>query len=103
MILAMTILELGQSVEQEAHEAEVNGGLIQPTKEAPSVKDVIVIDTDDTDNVVTSQEWNIKEKHVDSDKPNTTVVPEVTEVHGAILNEKGQRQSAQLAQNYTDG
>ena len=52
MILAMSILE--PSSEQNAYELEINEGLIEPTKERPSVKDKIVINDNDTDDIVGS-------------------------------------------------
>ena len=63
--MAMTVLET--VTEQEAHKAVVNVMLIEPTNEAPSVKDIIVIDNNDTDDVVISQEWFIKHELVDTD------------------------------------
>ena len=46
----LKVLEL--STEQEAHEAEVNGGLIEPTTEAPSAVDIIGIKDDGTDDEI---------------------------------------------------
>ena len=79
----MTILEA--STEQEAHDAAINGDLIEPIKKAPSVPeqsvtDVIIIDDDSgTDNIVVSQEWdsNVKQEPVDSDVVNTTMAADV--------------------------
>ena len=99
----MTILET--TTEQEAHEAVVNGDLIEPIKQAPSVPeqsvtDVIIIDDDSgTDDIVVSQEWdsNVKQEPVDSDVVDTTMaadnsVPE--KPLGTIQNTSGQRRSA---------
>ena len=62
---AMTVLEV--STEQEAHEAEVNGGLIEPTKEAPSPVDIIVIKDDGADDEIAGvQECSIKQEHVEA-------------------------------------
>ena len=97
VILAMTVLE--QSAEQEAHEAEVNGGLIEPTKEAPSVKDDIVINNNDTDDIVEIQEWNSRQEPVDGDD----ITPEEPEVLDTVTNDVGQRHFTQLADNYTAG
>ena len=113
----MTILEA--STEQEAHDAAVNGELIEPITQAPSVAettatDVIVIDDDhDTDDIVAWQECitDIKQKPVETDVVNTTIVepdqvigePDqvISElvIEGTIHNKLGQRRSARLARN----
>jgi hypothetical protein len=97
----MTILEA--SSEQEAHDAAVNGELIEPITQAPSVAetpatDVIVINKDhDTDNIVAWQECitEIKQEPVETDVVNTTIesdqVIEEPVIQGTIHNEQGQR------------
>ena len=39
---------------------ESNDELIEPTKEAPSIDDIIVINNNDTDDIVEMQEWTSK-------------------------------------------
>ena len=65
---AMTILEA--STEQEAHDTAVNGNLIEPIKQAPSVPeqsvtDIIIIDNDSgTDNIVVSRR-SVVQRHME--------------------------------------
>jgi len=105
---------LEASTEQEAHNAAVNGILIEPITQAPSVPeitatDVIIIDNDSgTDNVILSQEWdsNIKSEPVDSDVDNTTMEADANHAAkplGTISDTSGQRRSARLARNTVDG
>ncbi len=108
----MTIVEA--STGQEAHEAAVNGELIEPITQAPSVSeqsvtDVIIIDDDSgTDNIVVSQEWdsNVKQEPVDSEVVDTTMNADVivpAKPLGTVQNTSGQRRSARLARNTVDG
>ena len=106
----MTILE--PPMEHDAHETAVNGELIEPITQVPSVPeqsatDVIIIDNDSrTDDIVISQECDsetdgtthIKQEPVDSDVINTTMAadanaPDKTEVRKSIVNTSGQRRS----------
>ena len=104
----MTILEA--CTEQEAHDAAVNGELIEPVTQAPSVAevtatDVIVIDEDhDTDDIVAWQECitEIKQEPVETDVVNATLESQPV-IEGTIHNEQGQRRSARLARNYENG
>jgi hypothetical protein len=102
---AMTILKA--STEQEAHDAAVNGELIEPITQAPSVAevtatDVIIIDDDhDTDDIVAWQECitEIKQEPVETDMVNATIaepdqVIEEPVIEGTIHNKLGHQRSA---------
>ena len=93
----MTILKA--STEQEAHDAAVNGKLIEPITQVPSVAettaaDVIIIDNDhDTDNIIVWQECitEIKQEHVETDVVNTPIVEpdQVIEEPDQVISEQG--------------
>ena len=61
---------------QEAHEAEVNGGLIEANKDTPSAVDIIVIKGDGTDDKIAGvHECSIKEEHIEVEGRVQTVLP----------------------------
>ena len=90
----------------------VNGELIEPITQAPSVSEqsviyvIIIGDDSSTDNIVVLQEWDsdIKQEPVDSDVVDTTMaeddsVPE--KPLGTVQNTSGQRRSEGVSSQVT--